>query len=78
MEDLRLARPWNEIRQDLEADDMPYEMVETRSPRTFFAVDESSSDVVRVCGRDGKCAYTLTPAPARSTTVAAYEQGKHG
>ena len=78
MDDFRLARLWNEIRQDLEADDMPYEMVETRSPRSFFAVDESSSYVVRVQERGGSCVLTRTFAPGRSVSVAAYEQGKYG
>ena len=73
MADLRLARSWNTVIQELDAKGISYEMSETRSPRDFFAVDDMSPYVVRtrVCG--GSIVLTLTPAPARSASVAAYE-----
>lgn len=72
MTDLRLARPWNAVK--LEADGIPYKTVETRSPRDFFAVDETSLYVIRVRENGGHSDLTLTPVPARSASVAAYEE----
>ena len=78
MADLRLARPWNTVIQELDAKGISYEMSETRSPRDFFAVDEMMPYVVRVQERGGSCVLTRTFAPERSVSVAAYEQGKYG
>ena len=36
MTNLRLARPWNEIGQELEEDGIFYRMMDTRSPRDFW------------------------------------------
>jgi len=73
MADLRLARPWNEIGPELEEDGIFYRMMDTRSPRDFFAVDETVYYVVRVQECGGSCVLTRTFAPARSPSVAAYE-----
>ena len=74
MSDHLLARPWIDIRPQIETDGVTYELRETRSSRDFFAVDETSPYVVRVQECDGRCVFTLTPAPARSTSVAACEE----
>ena len=74
MEDLFLARLWNEIRSQMATRGVPYELGITRSPRNFFAVEEVVPYVVRVRRRNGKDMVTLTYAPARSTSVAAYEE----
>lgn len=73
-----LARPWSTVQQELDVEGMSYKMVETRSPRDFFAVDEMMPYVVRVQERGGNCVLTRTFAPGRSVSVAAYEQGEHG
>ena len=74
MEDSCLARPWADVHSLLAAEHSLYVCKETRSPRTFFAVDEAAPYVVRVRGGDGDPVFTLTPAPARSPSVAAYEE----
>jgi len=74
MADLRLARPWDAIRSVCVTAGILYQMKETRSPRNFFAVDETAHYVVRVQERDGNCVFTRTFAPARSPSVAAYEK----
>ncbi len=74
MRDHLLARPWIDIRPQIETDGVAYEVRETRSSRKFFAVDGMSLYVVRVQECDGRCVFTLTPAPARSTSVAACEE----
>ena len=74
MSDHLLARPWIDIRPQIETDEIAYELRETRSSRKFFAVDGMSLYVVRVQECDGRCVFTLTPAPARSTSVAACEE----
>lgn len=73
MADLHLAHPWADVRSQLDAEHAAYVVQETHSPRDFFAVDDMSPYVVRtrVCG--GSIVLTLTPAPARSASVAAYE-----
>lgn len=73
MGDLCLSRLWADVHPPLEAAHSPYAYKETRSPRTFFAVDEAESYVIRVRDADGVSVFTLTPAPARSASVAAYE-----
>ena len=73
MRDHLLARPWIDIRPQIETDGVAYELRETRSSRKFFAVDEAESYVIRVRDADGVSVFTLTPAPARSASVAAYE-----
>ena len=70
MTDALLARSWNEVRQEFEADGLPYKTAETRSPRKFFAVDEMTSYVIRVRESGGIGVFTLTNAPARSASVA--------
>jgi len=47
MRDHRLARPWTDVRPQIKADGGAYELRETRSPRDFFAVDETLPYVVR-------------------------------
>ena len=74
MADLLLARPWAAVRPQMEAAKACCTVQETRSPRVFFAVDAAALYVVRVRESDGGAAVTLTPAPARSTSVAAYEE----
>lgn len=73
MADLRLARPWAKVRPQIEADGRFYELLETHSPRDFFAVDPASPYVIRVRERKGVPVLTLTAAPARSASVAAWE-----
>ena len=74
MTDLLLARPWNAVSQELNAEGIVYELCETRSPRTFFLVDPAEPYVIRVRWHGDDCVVTYTPAPARSDTVAAYEE----
>lgn len=74
MQDLFLARPWKEVKRQLEAEGIRYEAWETRSPRSFFPVDSAKTYVVRVRQDDHGCTVIHTPAPARSDTVAAYEE----
>ena len=78
MADLRLARPWNTVIQELDAKGISYEMSETRSPRDFFAVDEMIPYVVRVQEHGGSCVLTRSFAPVRSASGAGYEQGAYG
>lgn len=73
MADLRLARSWAKVRPQIEADGRSYELLETHSPRDFFAVDPASPYVIRVREREGVPVLTLTAAPARSASVAAWE-----
>ena len=74
MADLHLARPWTDVRPQLDAEHAAYGTLETRSPRDFFAVDDTSPYVVRTRTCGGSIVLTLTPAPARSASVAAYEE----
>ena len=55
MADLRLARPWAKVRPQIEADGRFYELLETHSPRDFFAVDPASPYVIRVRERAFLC-----------------------
>lgn len=74
MTDLYLARAWADVRTPAEAEHSACALQETRSPRDFFGVDETVPYVVRVRERGGRCILTLTPAPARSASVAACEE----
>ena len=74
MRDHLLARSWIDIRPQIETDGVTYELRETRSSRDFFSEDETPPYVVRVQECDGCCVFTLTPAPARSTSVTACEE----
>ena len=74
MADHLLARPWTDVRPQIEADGDTYELRETRSPRDFFAVDETLPYVVRAQESGRHTVLTLTHAPARSTSVIAYER----
>lgn len=74
MSDHVLAYPWMDVRPQIEADGLSYELCETRSSRDFFAVDKTSLYVVRTQESGGYTLLTLTPAPARSASVTAYEE----
>ena len=74
MRDHRLACPWTDVRPQIEADRDAYDLRETRSPRDFFAVDETLPYVVRAQESGGHTVLTLTHAPARSTSVIACER----
>ena len=74
MGDHRLARPWTDVRPQIEADRGAYDLRETRSPRDFFAVDETSLYAVRAQESGRHTVLTLTPAPARRAPVIAYER----
>ena len=74
MGDHRLAHLWTDVRPQIEADGGAYDLRETRSPRDFFAVDESSLYVVRAQESGRHTVLTLTPAPARSASVTACEE----
>ena len=73
MQDLFLARPWETVRQMATERSILCTAEDTCAPRSFFPVDAEERYVVRVrCGAN--CMVTLTPAPARSAAVAAYEE----
>lgn len=74
MGELLLARPWDEIKPLLESEGMLYQTAETRSQRDFFPLDEMVLYVIRVGENSGGAVATLTPAPARSKSVIAYEE----
>ena len=74
MMDSRLARPWADVCPQMDAGGVSCELRETRSPRNFFAVDETTPYIVRVTKSSGIDTVTLTYAPARSASVTVYEE----
>ena len=74
MQELFLAHPWDAVRDMLSSEGISYAVEETRSPRSFFPVNEAEPYVIRMRQCGGTCEVTLVPAPARSASVAAYEK----
>ena len=71
MQDFFSARPWDEVRRELDAAGVPYVVTTTCASRQFFPVDKVHPYVLRV--REGY-AVTLAALPLRSAAVAAYEE----
>lgn len=74
MEDSFSARPWDEVRRELDAEGTSYTVSVSRASRPFFPVDETQSYVLRVRQNGAVHQVTLTELPLCSPTVAAYEE----
>jgi len=74
MQERFLARPWEAVHQEMAAEGLRYEVIETRSPRSFFPIDETQAYVLRVREQEGRCIVTIASAPRRSISAAGYEE----
>ena len=74
MEDSFSARPWDEVRRELDAKGASYTVSVSRASRRFFPVDEAQPYVLRIRREGEGVAVTLAALPLRSAAVAAYEE----
>ena len=74
MQDSFSARPWDEVRRELDAAGVPYVVTTTCASRQFFPVDKVHPYVLRVRREGEGYAVTLAALPLRSAAVAAYEE----